>query len=174
MLLNLTRYDLDEHKRPISLLSEAVESISDRGYVRMKSGAEWRLDENSITRLKAAIQLEQQAPAPVEWVNEDLPPAKPVAAGRQDLVLAVRNLHLNRGKVDEGALFRFIVDVLGDQKPESSPSPKPLIDALEYLAKGATSDNFAYNLARQALEAYNTNTPFTIIDPVTQQGTAES
>lgn len=91
-----------------------------------------------------------------------LPPARPVAAGRADLVTAVRNLFSRSGQVDEMALFHFILDVLGDQKPPTSPDPQPLIEALEAIADGYTGDTTPGYVAQQGLEAYKLGQKLTV------------
>lgn len=93
---------------------------------------------------------------------EPLPPARMAAAGRSDLVEAVRNLFSRSGSVDEYALFKFVLDVMGDQKTEPSRDPQPLIEALEAIASGATGDYTADYVAQQGLEAYKLEQKLTV------------
>lgn len=91
----------------------------------------------------------------VKVAESNLPPARPVAVGRNDLIIAVRNLFSNRsGAVNEAQLFRFIVDVLGDQKPEVSPDPTPLIETLQNIQRGVTGSYAPAQIAANGLEAY--------------------
>lgn len=120
----------------------------------------WRqIDRADFDKIQAdpnaALAISLQVKARDKDKLNAMKPARPVAVGRSELVEAVRNLYRQtNGQVDEFGLWRFIQDVLRDQKPAPSPDPAPLIEALTCIETGATGDYPAGNVARNGLDAY--------------------
>lgn len=91
-----------------------------------------------------------------------LPPARPVAVTETDLVLALRRLYEEFGRVNQSRLLQFIIKVLAGELPDESLNPQPLIEGLDVIASGMTGDFTADYIAQQALYAYNNRQHLTV------------
>lgn len=158
----LTQTEADKHKAVIKTLESE----------RLITVKQIRDGRKTLTCIKAVnpdnylglVQSKPQLqPIPVFISNgvDNLPPARPVPAGRNDLVRAVKAMHTSNGRIDQKALLTFLMDVLGDESPERSPDPAPLITGLEAIEERYTNLSAGF-IARHALEAYKAGQTLTI------------
>lgn len=80
---------------------------------------------------------------------------KPVAATHADLVAAVRRMCQRNGGVNESSLYQFVIEVMGEQKPKTSPDPAPMLELLRMIRDNNTGEFEPWEIARDALDFWH-------------------